>query len=74
MDSEPFLEINLFDIQPSLVAELEQFTKSRFNVNQVLAAACGLKYSKAIHQFLMKQLESPDEISLGMWHLLLTSL
>ena len=61
MDSDPFLEIDLFDIQPLLVAELEQFTKSRFNVNQVLAAAGGLKYSKAIHQLLMKQLGSPDE-------------
>ena len=61
MDSDPFLEIDLFDIQPLLVAELEQFTKSRFNVNQALAVACGLKYSKAIHQLLMKQLESPDE-------------
>ena len=61
MDSNPFLEIDLFDIQPRLVVELEQFTKSRFNVNQVLAAACGLKYSKTIYQFFMKQLESPDE-------------
>ena len=61
MDSDPFLEIDLFDIQPRLVAELEQFTKSRFNVNQALAAARDLKYSKAIHQFLMKQLDSPDE-------------
>ena len=61
MDSDPFLEIDLFDIQPRLVAELERFTKSRFNVNQALAVACGLKYSKAIHQLLMKQLESPDE-------------
>ena len=61
MDSDPFLEIDLFDIQPSLVAELERFTKPHFNVNQALAAARDLKYSKAIHQFLMKQLESPDE-------------
>ena len=61
MDSDPFLEIDLFDIQPRLVTELERFTKPHFNVNQALAAARDLKYSKAIHQFLMKQLESPDE-------------
>ena len=61
MDSEPFLEINLFDIQSSLVAELEQFTKSRFDVEKALAAAHNLKYSKVIRQFLLGLLESPTE-------------
>lgn len=61
MDSEPFLEFDLFDIQPSLVAELERFTKSRFDLDETLAAASDLKYSKAIQQFLTGQLESPTE-------------
>ena len=59
MDNEPFLEINLLDIQPSLVAELEHFTKSRFNVDKALAAARRLKYSKVIRQFLMGDCTSP---------------
>ena len=59
MDSDPFLEIDLFDIKPVLVDELERFTKSRFNVDKALAAAHNLKYSKAIRQFLMELLESP---------------
>ncbi|MYE90556.1 hypothetical protein F4X33_16350 [Candidatus Poribacteria bacterium] len=61
MDSKPFLEFDLFDIQRSLVAELERFTKSRFDLDEALAAASDLKYSKAIQQFLTGQLESPTE-------------
>ena len=61
MDSDPFLEFDLFEIQPSLVAELERFTKSRFDIDTALAAANDLKYSKAIQEFLTGQLESPTE-------------
>ena len=61
MDSEPFLEFDLFDIQLSLVVELEWFTKSRFDLDKALATARDLKYSKAIQQFLTGQLESPTE-------------
>ena len=59
MDDDPFLEFDLFEIQPSLVAELERFTKSRFDLDTALAAACNLKDSKAIHQFLTTHLQSP---------------
>ena len=61
MDNEPFLEINLLNIQPSLVAELEHFTKSRFDVDKALAVARRLKYSKVIRQFLKEHLTSPTE-------------
>ena len=57
----PSLEINLRDIQRSLVAELEWFTKSRFDLDKVLAAAHRLKYSKVIRQFLKEHLTSPNE-------------
>ena len=59
MDSDPFLEIDLLDIQPSLVVELERFTKPRFDLDKALTAAGNLKYSKAIQHFLTGQLESP---------------
>ena len=61
MDSDPFLEIDLLDIQLSLVAELERFTKSRFDLDKALAAARDLKYSKAIQHFLIEQMKSPTE-------------
>ncbi len=59
MDSDPFLEIDLLDIQPALVVELERFTKPRFDLDKALTAAGNLKYSKAIQHFLTGQLESP---------------
>ena len=61
MDDDPFLEFDLFDIQPSLVTELKRFTKSRFDLDKALAAARNLKDSKTIQQFLTGQLESPSE-------------
>ena len=61
MDDDPFLEFDLFDIQPSLVTELQRFTKSSFDTDNTLAAARDLKYSEAIQQFLTRQLESPTE-------------
>ena len=61
MDDDPFLEFDLFDIQPSLVTELERFTKSCFDTGNALAAARDLKYSEAIQQFLTRQLKSPTE-------------
>lgn len=43
MDSTPFLELNLLDVQPVLVNELKRFTKSAFDLNEALEASCRLK-------------------------------
>lgn len=59
MDIKPFLEFNMFDIQPTLANELKRFTKSAFNLDQNISAASDLKYTKEIKQILMEQLEAP---------------
>ena len=61
MDSEPFLEFDIFDIQESLVKELERFTKSKFDLDSITNSARDLKYRKEIKDILRKQLESPTE-------------
>ena len=61
MDRNPYLEINLLDIQPSLVAELERFTKPRFDLDKALTAARDLKDSKVIRQFLKEHFTSPTK-------------
>ena len=61
MDSKPFLEFNMLDIQPALVNELKRFTKSGFNLDATLTAASDLKYTKEIKQIMMEQLEAPSE-------------
>ena len=61
MDSKPFLEFDILDIQPSLVNELKRFTKPVFNLEAMLTAASDLKYTKEIKHTMMEQLESPTE-------------
>ena len=61
MDTKPFLEFNMLDIQPPLVNELKRFTKSGFDLDAMLTAASDLKYTKAIKQTMMEQLEAPSE-------------
>ena len=61
MDSKPFLEFDMLDIQPSLVNELKRFTKPVFDLEAMLTAASDLKYTKEIKQTMMEQLESPTE-------------
>ena len=61
MDAKPFLEFSMLDIQQQWVNELKRFTKSGFDLDATLTAASDLKYTKAIKQTLMEQLESPSE-------------
>ena len=61
MDTKPFLEFNMLDIQPPLVNELKRFTKSAFDLEATLTAASDLKYTKEIKQTMMEQLEEPSE-------------
>ena len=61
MDTKPFLEFDMLDIQPLLVNELKQFTKPVFDLDKTLTAATDLKYTKEIKQTMMEQLETPAE-------------
>lgn len=61
MDTKPFLEFNMLDIQQPLVNELKRFTKPAFNLSETLTAASDLKYTKEIKQTMMEQFESPAE-------------
>ena len=61
MDTKPFLEFDMLDIQPPLVNELKQFSKSAFDLDATITAASDLKYTKEIKQTMMEQLEEPSE-------------
>ena len=61
MDSKPFLEFNMLDIQESQVNELKRFTKPTFDLDAALTAASDLKYTKEIKQTMLGQLEAPSE-------------
>ncbi|HII07162.1 MAG TPA: restriction endonuclease, partial [Methanotrichaceae archaeon] len=50
MDEKPFFELNLLDIDESLVEELKKFTKSSFDLDDILTTASELKYTKEVKQ------------------------
>lgn len=60
MDSKPFLEFTLTDINEAVIAELKKFTKASFNLDTLLTGAAELKYTKAVKQFLAEQLADPS--------------
>lgn len=61
MDSKPFLEMNILDIQEPVVAEVKRLTKSHFQIDDVLSSAVELKYTKEIRRVLSDELASPSE-------------
>lgn len=60
MDSKPFLEFNLLDIEEPVVAELKKLSKSSFDQEAGLEAASELKYTREIKRVLADQLSVPS--------------
>lgn len=58
MDDKPFLVFDLTETAKleQLVKELKKFTKSAFDVDQILTTASKLKYSGAVKRIFIKQL------------------
>jgi len=61
MDEKPFLEIDLLDLNNSLVAELKKLSKTSFNIDDLMTAAGELKYTQQIKRLLAEQLENPSD-------------
>lgn len=59
MDTKPFFEFNMSEIQPPLVNVLKNFTKDRFDLDNTRSIALDLKHRGEIKQILIKQLETP---------------
>ena len=61
MDLQPFLEFNILDIKPNIVAELKKFSKNSFDLDSIFGTASELKYSKAIKCLFSNQLKDPSD-------------
>lgn len=61
MDSKPFFEFNMLDPKEQSVEELKKFSKSAFDMEQILATASDLKYTKEIKRILSEQIVNPSE-------------
>ncbi len=60
MDERPFFEFNLSTFDDEKVVELKKFTKSAFNLDNILTTASDLKYTGAIKQFFADELNNPS--------------
>jgi hypothetical protein len=61
LDQKAFLDFNLLDIKDPAVDELRKFSKQSFDVDQILATASDLKYTKEVKRILAEQVASPGE-------------
>jgi len=60
MDSKPFLEFNMLDIQEPLIAELKSFSKSTFNPEELESVARNLMYTSEVKRIMGEQLADPE--------------
>ena len=68
MDTKPFFEFNMSEIQPPLVNVLKNFTKDSFDLDNTRSIAVDLKHRGEIKQILIKQLETPTHGFVRFFH------
>ncbi|RKU39205.1 hypothetical protein C6496_02370 [Candidatus Poribacteria bacterium] len=68
MDTEPFFEFNMSDIQSPLVNVLKNFTKDKFDLDNACSIAVDLKHREEIKQILISQLETPTNGFVRFFH------
>ena len=61
MDAKPFLEFNVLDFEEALVEELKKFSKSSFDLEEILTTASELKYTREIKKILAEEWSNPSD-------------
>lgn len=61
MDEKPFLIFDLLDFDEAAVEELKKFTKSAFNVEDILSTANELKYRREIKNLIALEFNAPSD-------------
>lgn len=61
MDSKPFFEFNMLEIKDPFVEELKKFTKSSFDLDNILTTASELKYTREIERIIAEQMNDPAD-------------
>ena len=61
MDSKPFMELNLLNIDENIVAELKKLTKTNFQLDTMLSTANELKYTREIKKAIANEFNNPSE-------------
>ncbi len=61
MDAKPFLEIDMSEIKETHVKELKKFTKSAFDLDEILTTASELKYTGEMKKIMTSEITDPSE-------------
>lgn len=61
MDAKPFLEIDMAQIKEVHVKELKKFTKSSFDLDEILTTASELKYTGEMKKIIASEMTDPSE-------------
>ena len=61
MDSKPFMEFDLENVDNSLVPEVAKLSKNGWDLEATMSAATELKYTRAIKRILSDNLHAPSE-------------
>ena len=61
MDEKPFFQVNLLELDDVAITELKKLTKQNFNIDEIVAAAGELKYTRQIKKVFAEQLENPSD-------------
>lgn len=61
MDAKPFFEFNILDFEEHQIEEIKKFTKSRFELDNILSSASTLKYTSAIKRIFASEITTPSD-------------
>lgn len=61
MDERPFFEFNLLDFNAAAVEELKKFSKTAFDVENIVSSASNLKYLRALLTEVRAEFANPSE-------------
>lgn len=61
MDVKPFLEIDMSEVRDVHVKELKKFTKSAFDLDDILTTASELKYTGEMKKIIAREMTDPSE-------------
>jgi len=61
MDDKPFFVFDMMSFQERDVVELKKFTKSTFNLDDIMNTASDLKYTAAIKKIISAEFEQPSD-------------
>jgi hypothetical protein len=61
MDEKPFLEVDMTELTDVAINELKKLAKQNFNIDDIMASAGELKYTRQIKRLINEQIEKPSD-------------